>query len=95
MTAELARGERDGTPGELIAQLRDSADTHHRAPGAGPMDPLADTMIHGQDIARPLGRDLRIPTPQVVAALDHVLGSLFYGARKRFRGMRLTAIDAE
>ncbi|MEV2222366.1 maleylpyruvate isomerase family mycothiol-dependent enzyme [Nocardia vinacea] len=96
MTADLAR-ERAArfTPAELVAQLRESAGSTRRAPGAGPLDPLADTIIHGQDIARPLGRVRQVPTKPGVAALDHIIGSRFYGARQRLRGIRLTAVDAD
>ncbi|MFX0577396.1 maleylpyruvate isomerase family mycothiol-dependent enzyme [Nocardia nepalensis] len=96
MTADLAR-ERAArySPAELIAQLRESAASTRRAPGAGPLDPLVDTMIHGQDIARPLGRAKAVPTQPGIAALDYIIGSRFYGARQRLRGIRLTAVDAD
>jgi uncharacterized protein (TIGR03083 family) len=83
------------TPAELIAQVRETAGSPRRAPGAGPLDPLADTLVHGQDIARPLGRERVMPLEQTLAALDHVRTSAFYGARKRFRGLRLIATDAD
>lgn len=96
MNAEAARRvSARHTPAELIAQLRDSAGSSRRSPGASPMDPLADIIVHEQDVARPLGRTLHSPTERVVAALDHVLASRFYGARKRVRGLRLTATDAD
>ncbi|WP_067841034.1 maleylpyruvate isomerase family mycothiol-dependent enzyme [Nocardia lijiangensis] len=96
MTAELAREHAARfTPTQLIAQLREAAGSAHRAPGAGPVDPLVDIIVHGQDIARPLGRSWQTPAERVVVALDHVLTSRFYGARKGFRGARLTATDTE
>ncbi|NEW29453.1 maleylpyruvate isomerase family mycothiol-dependent enzyme [Nocardia cyriacigeorgica] len=82
-------------PAELIAQLRAAAGSSRRSPGAAPADPLVDVIVHEQDVARPLGRTLHTPPPRVVAALDHVLASRFYGARKRLRGLRLTATDAD
>ncbi|NEW41659.1 maleylpyruvate isomerase family mycothiol-dependent enzyme [Nocardia cyriacigeorgica] len=96
MTAEMARGRSARfTPTELIAQLRESAGSSRRAPGAAPADPLVDIIVHEQDIARPLGRSRHTPPERVVAALDHVLASRFYGARQRLAGMRLTATDVE
>ncbi|WP_194818045.1 maleylpyruvate isomerase family mycothiol-dependent enzyme [Nocardia sp. XZ_19_385] len=83
------------TPAELIAQLRAGADNHRRSPGAGVLDPLADIIVHGQDIARPLGRTLRTSPKQVIAPLEYVLGSMFYGAKKRLRGKRLVATDVQ
>ncbi|MGY1946761.1 maleylpyruvate isomerase family mycothiol-dependent enzyme [Nocardia asiatica] len=96
MTERMARDRaRRYAPAELIAQLREGAGWTRRAPGAGPLDPLVDTMIHGQDIARPLGRQRVVPTEQGVVALEHVLRSPFYGSQKRLRGVRVVATDAE
>ncbi|MEU7632362.1 maleylpyruvate isomerase family mycothiol-dependent enzyme [Nocardia sp. NPDC049220] len=82
-------------PAQLIAQLRENAGSARRAPGTSPLDPLVDTMVHGQDIARPLGRWRAMPTEPAVAALEHVLRSRFYGARTRLRGVRLVATDTD
>ncbi|MCT2582879.1 maleylpyruvate isomerase family mycothiol-dependent enzyme [Actinophytocola gossypii] len=81
------------TRAELIARLRETAGSPRRTPGAALLDPLADALVHGQDVARPLGRDRPMPVEQTIAALDHVRTSRFYGARKRFAGLRLTATD--
>ncbi|WP_331770637.1 maleylpyruvate isomerase family mycothiol-dependent enzyme (plasmid) [Embleya sp. NBC_00888] len=83
------------TPAELIAQVRETAGSARRAPLAAPLDPLVDVLVHGQDAARPLGRVREMPTERALAALGHVLSSPFYGARKRCRGTRLVATDAE
>lgn len=96
MEADLARERavRFG-PGELIAQLRETAGSARRAPLSSPLDPLVDVLVHGQDVARPLGRKRETPAEQTVAALEHVLASRFYGARKRLLGTRLVATDQE
>lgn len=96
MNAEMAtmRAARY-TPAELIAQLREFADSTRRAPGAGVLDPLVDIIVHGQDVARPLGRTRETPVERVVPALDYAIASRFYGARKRLRGNRLSATDTE
>ncbi|MEV0356445.1 maleylpyruvate isomerase family mycothiol-dependent enzyme [Nocardia sp. NPDC050697] len=83
------------TPAELIAQIRADATSPRRAPGAGPLDPLADFLVHSQDIARPLGRAHAVPLAPTLAALDHVRSSVFWGARKRLRGIRLIATDCD
>ena len=54
-----------------------------------PLDTLTDALVHGQDIAIPLGREREMPLDLAEAALNHVLKSPFYGARKRLRGTRL------
>lgn len=73
------------TRSELIAQIRETAASPKRAPGASPLDPLVDFLVHGQDIARPLGRVREMPPEPARAALEHVLRSPFWGAAKRFR----------
>jgi len=83
------------SPAELIAQIREHAGSTRRTPGSGLLDPLTDALVHTQDIARPLGRVREMPVRPTVAALEHVMKSAFYGARKRFRGMRLVATDVE
>jgi hypothetical protein len=36
-----------------------------------------------------------MPVHRAVPALEHVVGSPWYGARKRFRGVRLVSTDAD
>lgn len=96
MSAELARERATSfTPAQLVAQLRETARSDRRVPGTGLLDPLVDVLMHGQDIARPLGRLRRMPAELAVAALDHVRNTRFYGAHTRLRGMRLVATDCE
>jgi uncharacterized protein (TIGR03083 family) len=80
---------------ELVAQLRETAGSASRAPGAGPLDPLVDALVHGQDLARALGMVRPMPLEPAVAGLEHVRASAFYGARRRFRGARLVATDCD
>jgi uncharacterized protein (TIGR03083 family) len=96
MEFDLAR-ERAGRFGapELIAQFRETAGSARRAPLSAPLDPLVDVLVHGQDIARPLGRARPVPEEQTIAALEHVVASPFYGARKRLRRVRLVATDVD
>lgn len=82
-------------PRELIAQLRETAGSPYRFPLSGPLDPLTDVLVHGQDIARPLGRERTMPRERVVPVLDYVWKATFYGARKRFAGLRFVATDAD
>ena len=82
-------------PGELVAQLRATAGSARRPLGTQPLDPLVDLLVHGQDIARPLGRVRPMPGERVLPALDHVWGSRFYGTRRRFAGLRLVATDVD
>jgi uncharacterized protein (TIGR03083 family) len=82
-------------PAELVEQLRESAGSPRRLPGAGVLDPLVDVLVHGQDVARPLGRMRLMPPAPAVVAREYVRGSGFYGPPARFDGTRLVAADAD
>lgn len=82
-------------PAELVAQFRETADSSRRPLGTQVWDPLVDVLVHGQDIARPLGRHREMPVERVVPALTYMWGSSFYGAQKRLAGLRLIATDAD
>jgi uncharacterized protein (TIGR03083 family) len=83
------------TPADLIAQLRRSATSPRRMPGSGPLDPLVDLLVHGQDIARPLLRDRPLPAGPAVAALTYVAGNRFYDAPARLADLHLVATDVD
>ncbi|GAA0619962.1 maleylpyruvate isomerase family mycothiol-dependent enzyme [Kribbella sandramycini] len=94
MEAEIARARAARhTPAELIAQFRETAASTRRSPGSKPLDTLTDALVHGQDISIPLNHRRPMPLAPARAALDHVLTSPFYGARKRLRNTRLVATD--
>jgi uncharacterized protein (TIGR03083 family) len=80
-------------PDVLVAQLRETADSPKRMPGAGVRDPLVDVLVHGQDILRPLGIEYAVPVEPGLAALEHAVDSAFYG--RRTAGTRLVAVDAD
>lgn len=56
---------------------------------------LADGMIHQQDIRRPLGIDRDIPPDRAVAALTIAVTAPTLPSRRRIRGLRLVATDAD
>lgn len=83
------------SPAELVSQLRATAGLDRRLPLSNPLDPLVDILVHGQDIARPLGRRRLMPPERVVPALDDAWSSRFYGRpERRFGGLRFVATDA-
>ena len=96
MTADVARvrGARF-TTSELVQQLRESAESSRRFPGSGPMDPLMDLVVHGQDIARPLGRRHWIRTDVAAPVLTYVAANRLLGAPKRLAGLELVATDTD
>ena len=78
---------------ELVAQLRESAGSARRFPGSTPRDPLMDLVVHGQDIARPLGRRHESPPDVVADCLAYVASNRFMGAPRRLAGVRLVSTD--
>ena len=96
VTADMARERalRYG-PAELVAQLRETAGQPRRFPMSSPLDPLTDILVHGQDIARPLGRERPMQIERVLPVLRHVWTSFFLGTQKRFAGLRFIASDAD
>jgi uncharacterized protein (TIGR03083 family) len=96
MTADMAREQaRRFAPSALIGQLRATATSTRRAPLSNRLDPLVDVLVHGQDIARPLGRIHPVPPDHALPALDHAIASRWYGGSKRFRDVTLIATDAD
>lgn len=94
MTFRSARGRAaDVPPAQLTRQLRETAGSARRMPGSGPMAPLIDILVHGQDIARPLGRPRAMPLELATAALAVVADVAFYGGPERLAGLTLRATD--
>ena len=78
---------------ELVAQLRESTGSTRRFPGSTPKDPLMDLVVHGQDIARPLGRRSVSPPDVVADCLAYVATNRFMGGPRRLAGVRLVSTD--
>lgn len=95
MVARVAR-EDTSTPDEVVATLRGMVGGRRRPPGTAPADPLMDTLVHGQDIAIPLGLNRSIPLEPAAVAAERVWAMGFpFHARKRFPGVQLVADDAD
>jgi uncharacterized protein (TIGR03083 family) len=96
MEAERARARATKfSPDELIEQLRAHAASAAHTVGSSPLDALTDIIVHGQDIARPLRRTRHTTPDRVARALNHVLASRWYGAKKRLRHVTLRATDTD
>ncbi len=76
--------------------LRAMVGSRRTAPMLTPLEPLLDVLIHGQDIARPLGRPRAMPITAATTAASRVweLGRPF-SARRRLRGLHLVATDVD
>jgi uncharacterized protein (TIGR03083 family) len=87
--------DRRTTP-RLLAELRASVGAHIAAFGTRPVDRLMDLLVHGQDIAVPLGIEREMPVAAARAALDRIWQTRApFHARKKFSGYRLMATDTE
>lgn len=79
---------------ELAARLRAMVGSRRRAPGVTPLEPMIDVLVHGQDIAVPLGRDRAVPVVAAAAAADRIWTVNWpFRTRRRLAGLRLTATD--
>ncbi|MBA2560867.1 MAG: maleylpyruvate isomerase family mycothiol-dependent enzyme [Propionibacteriales bacterium] len=84
------------SPTQIIADLRSTVGSRRLAPTTFWRDPLLDILVHTQDIARPIGRTVAMPTDATRTALDWAWkrGFPFFPAR-RLRGIRMVAADAD
>lgn len=80
---------------EIAAALRQHADSRRLPVVTNYRNVLFDVLVHGQDIALPLGVDRPMPTRAAVAGAERVwtMGWPFW-AQRRLRGIRLVADDA-
>jgi uncharacterized protein (TIGR03083 family) len=94
MMSRLAR-EDQRTPEEITAAMRRMVGVRRRPPGTAVADPLMDAMVHGQDIAIPLGLARTMPIPAAVIVAERVWKMGFpFNARKRFANVAFHATDA-
>ncbi|WP_283608590.1 maleylpyruvate isomerase family mycothiol-dependent enzyme [Mycolicibacterium poriferae] len=81
---------------EIAANLRGVVGSRRHPPGTTAEDPLADVLVHTQDICIPLGIDRPMPTAAAVVAAKRVWQRGFpFHARRRFAGVRLVDSDAD
>ena len=95
MVSQLARND-TRSPDALTAALRDMVGARRRPPGTKVIDPLMDLLVHGQDIALPLGLRRTMPVDAATAVAGRLWGMTFPpNPRKRFGAVRLIATDAD
>lgn len=80
---------------QIVSDLRQRAASRELPPMTNHRNMLFDVLVHGQDIALPLGRALTFPPAAGVAAVAHLwtLGWPFW-TQRRFRGLSFRATDA-
>ena len=86
-----------GLPVEaIIGEIRDRIGVWRPLPTVTFRETAIDYLVHGQDIAIPLGRTLPVPPGLAVIAADRVWSrSRMFHARKKLAGYRLVAGDAQ
>ncbi|GAB2524146.1 maleylpyruvate isomerase family mycothiol-dependent enzyme [Nocardiopsis aegyptia] len=79
---------------DLVAELRDHAASRDLVVLTDHRNILFDILVHGQDIALPLGLERPVPVGAARASLDRVWDMGWpFRARRRLRGLRLAATD--
>ncbi|TQF74905.1 maleylpyruvate isomerase family mycothiol-dependent enzyme [Rhodococcus spelaei] len=91
--AKNIAAETSRTPADTLAEFRRVATSTSAPPG--PVDSwLGETIVHAEDIRRPLGIAHTYPQDAVVRVADFYKGSnLLIGAKSRIEGLTLRATD--
>jgi uncharacterized protein (TIGR03083 family) len=94
MQAKDIAAERGTSPAETLARFQDIIESTKRPPG--PADTmLGETIIHAEDIRRPLGIKHDYPVEALTRVADFFKGSnLIIGTKRRIDGLALHATDA-
>jgi uncharacterized protein (TIGR03083 family) len=92
----LAKRHGSGEPAKIVARIRKHAATRGTAKVLDTRDSLFDIVVHCQDIALPLGRDVPVPCSFSRVGLQRVweMGWPF-NARRRVAGRTLRATDTD
>lgn len=81
---------------QITAALRGMVGSRKKILGTTDRDPLMDILVHGQDIAVPLGIDRPMPTDAAVEVANHMWHMRFpMNPSKRLQGVRLLATDVD
>jgi uncharacterized protein (TIGR03083 family) len=95
MTAREVAAESSGTPRQGLAEFR--AHINDTTSPPGPVDSwLGETIVHAEDIRRPLRISHEYPVEAVMRVADFYKGSnTLIGAKSRIEGVGLRATDAD
>lgn len=79
----------------IVGEIRDRIGVWRPLPAVTFRETAIDYLVHGQDIAVPLGRTLEMPRDLAIVAADRVWSrSRMFHARRKLAGYRLVADDA-
>ncbi|MEA3076770.1 MAG: hypothetical protein QOF60_1678 [Actinomycetota bacterium] len=95
MAATEIAAETAGGPAATLQRFNSVLSATDHPPGP-PTTWLGETIVHAEDIRRPLGIKREYPTAAAVRVADFYKGSnLLIGAKKRIAGLALRATDAD
>jgi uncharacterized protein (TIGR03083 family) len=84
------------SPAQAAEALRGMLGSRKHVPGTSEREPLMDVLVHGQDIAVPLGIDWPMPADAAAAAAQRLWGMRFpFNPQRRLRGIQLVATDID
>jgi len=87
--------ENTGTPADQVAEFRRHSNATTHPPGPGDTW-LGETIVHSEDIRRPLGITRAYPLEAVTRLADFYKGSnVLIGSKRRIAGLTLRATDAQ
>ena len=95
MNAKGVQEEQGATPADALAGFKSVVDRTTSPPG--PIDAMvAEVVIHGEDIRRPLGIARTYQPEALTLVGDFVIrGNLLLGGKRRATGLTLTSTDAD
>jgi uncharacterized protein (TIGR03083 family) len=95
MMSKLIARECEGSPADTLRRFGEQVDATTHPPG--PTDTwLGETIVHGEDIRRPLGIAHDYPVDAVTRVADNYRKSnLLIGGKKRVAGLTLRATDSD
>lgn len=95
MIRRLAQ-EDQRSPAEIAAALRGMVGARKKVPGTSVQQPLIEVLVHGQDMAVPLGIDMAMPPDAAVEAAKRLSSMSFpINSKRVLSGVRLVADDAD
>jgi uncharacterized protein (TIGR03083 family) len=100
MIRTSARIKADQPTERLIAEIRATVGSRRHNVGVTSLETLTDILVHGQDIAIPLGRELEMPTGATAVAATRVWAQRGKRMARVFdntpiEGFRLSATDVD
>ena len=84
------------TDAEIIDRIRGFVGSRRHAVGVTHIEPMLDILVHGQDIARPLGIARAIPAQAAAVSASRAWDNSFpWRSRRTFAGYELIADDVD